>query len=57
MVKAKYQPIMPLRKYQRFPGNNKFWCCGALMSSRQVGILIFCAITIVVVSALYFAFE
>ncbi|CAI8045349.1 Palmitoyltransferase ZDHHC9 [Geodia barretti] len=57
MVKARYQLIMPLRKYQKFPGNNRFWCCGALMSSRQVSILIFCAIIIVVVSALFFAFD
>ena len=57
MVKVKYQPIMPLRKYEKFPGNNQFWCCGALMSSKQIGILVFCAIIIIVVSALYFAFE
>jgi palmitoyltransferase ZDHHC9/14/18 len=57
MVKARYQLIMPERKYKRFPGNNRFWCCGALMSAREVSILIFCAITILVLSALYFAFD
>ena len=54
---VKYTSIMPDRKWKHFPGNNCFYCNGLLMTSRQVAILIFVLIMIVVVAGLFFAFE
>jgi len=54
---VKYSLIMAERKWKRFPGNNRFYCNGLLMSANQIGILVFVAIVIIVTGALYFAFE
>ena len=57
VLMVKYTPIMPQRKYKRFPGTNQFYLNGMLMSANQIGILVFVIVVILVVSALYFAFE
>ena len=54
---VKYTLLMAQRNYQRFKGNNKFYCGGRLMSARQAGILFFCMISIIVISLLFFPFE
>jgi hypothetical protein len=54
---VKYSLIMTRRNYQLFQGNNRFYCCGSCISANQIGIMVFCVIVMVVVSALYFAFE
>ncbi len=54
---TKYSPIMTVRKYERFRGNNRFFCCGYLISARQIGIMVFVAILLVIVFALFLAFE
>lgn len=54
---VKYSLLMGQRNYQRFKGNNRFYCGGRLMSARQVGILIFCAVAIIVMALLFFPFE
>ncbi len=54
---VKYSTIMPVRKWERYPGNNRFYCNGLLMSANQIGILVFIVVVICVVAVLYFAFE
>jgi len=54
---VKYSLIMPQRKWQRFPGSNRFYCNGLLMSANQIGILIFVAVVIVITAILFFTFE
>ncbi|XP_064405168.1 palmitoyltransferase ZDHHC9-like isoform X1 [Halichondria panicea] len=54
---TKYSPIMTVRKYERFRGNNRFFCCGYLISARQIGIMVFVAILLVIVFALFLAFD
>lgn len=48
---------MTRRNYQLFQGNNRFYCCGRCVSANQIGIMVFCIIVMVIVSALYFAFD
>ena len=57
MVKTKYSAIMPQRKWEHFQGNNRFYCGGRLMSASQISILVFVAVLIVIMAALYLAFE
>ena len=54
---VKYSLLMATRNYQRFKGNNRFYCGGRLMSARQAGILIFCMVAIIVMACLFFPFE
>lgn len=54
---AKYTPIMAVRKYKTFRGNNRFCCHGYLISAQNIGIMVFVAILLVLVSGLFFAFE
>lgn len=49
--------LMATRNYQRFPGNNRFYCWGRLVSANQIGILVFVATVVVVMACLYLAFE
>ena len=49
--------LMARRNYQAFPGTNRFYCCGRCISANQIGIMVFCVIAMVVVSAHYLAFE
>lgn len=54
---TKYSLLMAQRNYQRFKGNNRFYCGGRLMSARQAGVLFFCMIAIIVMCALFFPFD
>lgn len=46
-----------IRKWEVFPGRNRFYCNGVLMLSTQTGIFYFALFLIVVTSACFFAME
>ncbi|XDV40537.1 hypothetical protein PO909_009605 [Leuciscus waleckii] len=45
------------RKWEIFPGNNRFYCDGRIMSARQCGVLPLTIVLIVITSGLFFTFE
>lgn len=47
----------PRRKWEAFPGKNRFFCDGRLILSRQNGVLPMTLVLIVVTCGLFFAFE
>ena len=56
-IEVKISMAKTVRKWEVFPGKNKFYCNGRIMMARQAGVFYLTCVLIIGTSGLFFAFE